>query len=423
MRFSKVTLPTISALGIASLLAATSARADPWPRFRGPNGDGVSLDKGVPVAWSEKDGILWKTAVPGLGNSSPVVWGDRIFVQSASPDGKERWILCYSTSSGDTLWKQVVPGVRARIHSKNSLASSTPATDGERVYAVIWDCKEVGVYAYDVRGTPLWRRSLGEFVSQHGAGVSPIVYDGKIIVANDQDGSSTLIALDAQSGRIVWQSPREPFRACYSTPFVLATMGQSPRVIVASTAGVTSYDPADGKADWNWKWVFSGMPLRTVSSPVFQEGLVFVNSGDGNGDRHTVAVRLGKENERAGQRLVWEKQRGFPYVPSMLVSGEHLFYVNDDGIAGCYVARTGESVWTERLGGKVTASPVLIDGKVYAANESGTVFVFPATTSFRLLAKNQIGEAVIATPAVSDGRLYIRGKEHLFCIGRPRGQS
>src|SRR6516165_9635657 len=127
MRFSKVTLPTISALGIASLLAATSARADPWPRFRGPNGDGVSLDKGVPVAWSEKAGILWKTAVPGLGNSSPGVWGDRIFVQSASPDGKERWILCYSTSSGDTLWKQVVPGVRARIHSKNSLASSTPA--------------------------------------------------------------------------------------------------------------------------------------------------------------------------------------------------------------------------------------------------------------------------------------------------------
>jgi outer membrane protein assembly factor BamB len=421
MKISKGTLLLLSALATLSILATSNGRAGPWPRFRGPNGDGISLDKGVPVEWSEKDGILWKTTVPGLGNSSPVVWDDRLFVQSASADGKERWILCYSTSSGDMLWKQIVPGVRAHVHSKNSLASSTPATDGERVYAVVWDGKEVGVHVYDVRGTPLWHRTFGSFVSQHGAGMSPIICDGKVIVANDQDGSSTLVALDAQSGRTVWQTPREPFRACYSTPFVLEQESGSPRLIVASTAGVTSYNPTDGKADWNWKWAFSGMPLRTVASPVFQEGMVFVNSGDGNGDRHTVAVQLGKDNELAGPRLVWEKQRGFPYVPSMLVSSDHLFYVNDDGIAGCYVARTGEAIWTERLGGKVTASPVLINGNVYAANESGSVFVFPATTTFRLLAKNQLGEAVMATPAVSDGRLYIRGKEHLFCIGRPRG--
>jgi outer membrane protein assembly factor BamB len=391
---------------------------DPWPRFRGPNGSGISADRDVPIEWTAKQGILWKTPILGVGNSSPVVWGDRIFLQSATTDGKERLLLCLSTADGSVRWKQVVEGGRARMHPRNTLASSTPATDGRRVYAIVWDGKEVSAHAYDLEGTPVWSADLGGFVSQHGAGMSPIVIGDKVIVANDQDGSSTLVALEANSGKVAWQCPRKLFRACYSTPFALERSEEPPQLIAASTAGITSYDPGTGKENWNWKWTFSGMPLRTVASPLYHDGMVFANSGDGSGARHAVAIGAPANRAAGNHEIVWEKQRGFPYVPTMLAWGEHLFYVNDDGIASCLVAKSGEPVWTERLGGKVSASPILIDGKIYVANEDGTTYVFPASPRFELLAKSPLGETVIATPAVSDGRLYIRGKEHLFCIGR-----
>jgi outer membrane protein assembly factor BamB len=393
-----------------------SAAADPWPRFRGPNGTGISADKGIPVQWTDKDGILWKTAIPGLGNSSPVVWGDRVFLQSSTPDGHARMLLCVSTAEGKVLWQHTIKATPTRIHPKNTLASSTPATDGRAVYAVIWDGTQIGVYAYDMAGKPLWQRNLGGFASQHGPGMSPIICRDTVVVANDQDGVSTLVGLKAKTGEIVWQTAREAFRACYSTPFLLEGSGDSIDLIVASTAGLTSYEPATGKEKWKWKWVFSGMPLRTVGSAVCVDGLVFANSGDGNGDRHTVAVSIADGTPKS----LWEKHRGFPYVPSMLAWHSYLFYVNDDGIAGCCVARSGEPLWNERLGGKVSASPILIDGKIYAINESGGVFVFAADSSFRLLGKSEVGEGVMATPAVADGRLYIRGREYLYCVGRAK---
>jgi outer membrane protein assembly factor BamB len=401
-----------------SIVWESSASAAEWARFRGPNGVGIASGKDIPIEWSDKDGILWKVPI-GPGNSSPVVWGNRVFLQSASADGKERRLLCLNVADGRIMWSEQVPGNRVRTHNKNSLASSTPATDGERVYAMFWDGQEMFVYAYDFKGQLVWKRALGSHKSQHGAGVSPMVYRDKVILANDQDGSSVLVAMEAKTGKIAWQVERPAFRACYSTPFLLDQPGQPIELIVGSTAGVASYQPDTGSVNWNWTWRFSGDPLRTVSSPIFNQGMIFANSGDGKGDRHTVAIKAGGTGDVTKNNFVWENKRVFPYVPCMLAWGDHIYFVNDKGIAACHVAKTGAEVWSERLGNAdVTASPVLIDGKIYAINEAGTVFVFPAATTFKLLGKTSMGEGVMATPAVADNRLFIRGKNNLFCIGK-----
>ena len=187
--------------------------------------------------------------------------------------------------------------------------------------------------------------------------------------------------------------------------------------MVVSTAGITGYDPETGSRRWHWAWPFGRKPLRTVGSPIYSDGLLFATSGDGGGDRHMVAVRL--EGPDGKPQLAWESKRGFPYVPTMLASSEYLYWVNDGGIAACHLARTGDSVWIERLGGNFAASPVLAGGKIYAAGEDGDVYVFRAGPKFELLARNPLGEVVRATPAVARGRLFIRGLNHLFCIGAP----
>jgi len=402
------------------LVCAAACLGESWPRFRGPNGAGISGDRDVPVQWTDKDGVLWRTELAGAGNSSPIVWGNRIFLESASTDGKERLLLCLNTADGKVVWSRSVHGVRAKMHNKNSYASSTPATDGQRVYAVFWDGSDILVYAYDFDGNFLWKHGLGEFRSQHGGGASPLVYRDKVYLMNDQDGAAEIVALNARTGEEVWKVARPPFRACYSTPFLLEKDGKEAELIVASTAGIGSYRPDTGAANWSYDWTFDGMPLRTVASAVASPGFIFANSGDGSGARHTIAIKL--EDGIAGPKpnLVWQEKKAFPYVPCMLAYGDHLYYVNDKGMASCHVAATGEELWNERLGGDVSASPILINGKIYAVNETGTVYVFAAAPTFKLLARNQLGEKekVLATPAVADNRLYIRGARSLYCIGK-----
>jgi outer membrane protein assembly factor BamB len=389
-----------------------------WSRFRGPNGTGQSDAKGIPIEWDGTDALLWKVAVPGRGNSSPIGWGRRIFIQSASDNGQERLLVCLGVEDGKVLWTRSLPGSPKQTHLKNTLATSTPAADEERVYALSWDGEVLMLHAYTHDGGPVWERNLGPFAGQHGAGISPIVFNRKIFLANDQDGSSSLIALDAKSGEKAWQVARPAFDACYSTPFVLERPGAPDILIVASSAGITAYDPGTGKEIWNWIWTFRNKPLRTVASPVYANGLVFANSGEGGGARHTVAVRIPRDGTGDPPQLAWESLKTFPYVPTMLALGNYLCWVNDSGIAGCNVAATGEPVWTERLGGNMVASPVLIDGKIFSVSEDGDVFVFSAPPVFRLLAKNSIAEVVRATPAVVGNRLLIRGSAHLFCFGR-----
>jgi outer membrane protein assembly factor BamB len=401
------------------LMGTVAAVGGDWPRFRGPNGTGTTTDKEVPVHWTEKENVLWKTPLPGAGHSSPVVWGDRLFVQSASADGKERSLLCVDTGNGKILWTRAAPGGRAKTHLKNTLASSTPATDGERVYAVFWDGQDQSLAAYDFKGELVWKRELGAFRSQHGAGGSPMAHDGLVYFNNDQDGKAELLALDARKGETVWKAERKAFRACYSTPFLHDKGAGEMELIVCSTAGVTSYHPKKGDENWNCRWLGDRMPLRTVSSPIVVNDVVFATAGDGAGDRHLLAVRLGGKGDVTKTHLAWENLHDFPYVPCLLGSGEHLYGVTDLGFAFCCEAKTGKEVWNTRLAGPVTASPVMIDGKVYAVSDKGDVYVFEAATTFKLLARNTVGEPVSATPAVADGKLFIRGEEHLFCIGKP----
>ena len=409
----------ILAIGV---LACAPARASDWPRFRGPNGTGISADKNVPVTWTA-DNVQWKKEVPGIGHSSPIVHGGRVFLQSASKDGKERWLLCLDAVQGDLLWKTIRAGEKARKkHPLNSLASSTPTTDGERVYDIFWDGKDLRLGAYSFKdGKVIWEKDLGEFTSQHGVGHSPMLIDGKVIVANDQDGSAHLLAFDARSGEKVWDVERKAFRACYSTPFIHARPDGGKELIVASTAGITGYNPADGSANWSYTWSFSRMPLRTVASPITNGNLVFATSGDGAGDRHVIAVQFGDKGDVTATNLAWEnrKKYPFPYVPCMLARGDYLYSVSDKGMANCHLARTGEEVWSENLNTAFTASPILVDGKVYAVSQNGAVYVFEAAPKFKLLAKNSLDEPVSSTPAVADNRLYIRGDKHLFCISKP----
>jgi outer membrane protein assembly factor BamB len=404
--------PWLSAFAALAFLSV-SAGAKEWPRFRGPNGTGVA-DSPLPVRWTSDD-ILWKAPLPGVGHSSPVIGSGRVFLQSASAGA--RWLLCLDAESGKVIWQKEAPGRPAHTHAKNTLASSTPAVDGQRVYVTFWDGKNILLAAYDYQGTPQWQRDLGGFRSQHGAGFSPIVVDGRVILANDQDGSAVLLAFDARTGAPLWKSPRKAYRACYSTPFVREA-ADGKELIVVSTAAVSGYDPATGAENWFCTWPSARMPLRTVSSPILADGVVIATAGDGAGDRLCIAVKPGGRGDVTETNRLWEDRKAFPYVPSLLAQGPYVYGVNDAGIASCHRAATGEAVWQERLCSAVTASPLLADGKVYVFADSGDCYVFEAAPKFRLLAHNQLGEPVSASPAAAAGRVYVRGQEHLYCIAR-----
>jgi outer membrane protein assembly factor BamB len=405
------------------LCAATAAAAD-WPRFRGPNGAGIADDKTIPAKWTEKN-FIWTTEIPGKGHSSPIVSKGKIFLESSSTDLKERYLICVDAKSGQIGWSKNVPSGKGHTHTKNSPASSTPAADGERVYAIFWDGHNLQLAAYDYAGALKWKQELGSFFSDHGAGMSPVVVGDKVVVNVDQGdgklpGKADLRAFDAKTGEPAWSKKRDPERACYSTPFLLEKADAGPELIVASTGGVTAYDPKDGSEIWHYVWKFDRARLRTVGSPIFHQGMIFAVAGDGGGDRNMIAIKAEGKGQVGSKNLVWQKKKFTPYVPTPLAKDGMIFWVTDkESIAICADAKTGEEIWNERLGGgaEVSASPIMIDGRIFVINEKGTVFVVAAAKSFDQLAKNELKESVFATPAVADGRMYVRGAKHLFCIG------
>jgi outer membrane protein assembly factor BamB len=402
------------------ILLITPAVAGNWTRFRGPNGTGVAEDTDIPVQFSDKN-ILWKAPIPGDGNSSPVVWGNHIFLQTSLDRGKERALLCLDADTGKILWTRNIPGKFVKLPMPgSSLASSTPATDGEAVFISFWDGQDIILKAFTFKGEEIWSRNFGEFVSQHGPAASPIVYKDRLFLANDMDGKSTLYALNKRTGETIWEMPREGFRTCYSVPFLLDRPGVATELVVTSTTGITGYNPDSGKKNWEWHWKWSSKrPLRTVASPVVHEGMLFACSGDGGGDRHMVALRL-PEGTNGKATQLWENKKTFPYVPCPLARGEHLYIINDKGLAGCFHAKTGKQVWFERLpDSSFSSSPLLVGDKMYAVSDQGDVYVFAAEPTYQLLAKNPLGERSRgATPAVANNRLYVRGQHHLFCIGK-----
>ena len=406
------------------MFMATDCFASNWPRFRGPNGTGVSEDKEVPISWSQpKEALLWKTEIPGGGHSCPVVWNGKVFLQAAANDGSIRSLYCINLADGKVLWHPSIAAVRGGTHKLSSLASGTVTTDGTLVYTPFWDGRKIGIYAYDFSGNKVWERDLGAYQSQHGAGHSPIVHAGKVFFANDQDDKSFLVAINAADGKILWQKPREARTrsASYATPCLLQGAEHPWELVILSSVNLTGYDPETGAEIWK---SVKGMNYRTVSSPVFSHGMFFVGTGNGGGARHAVAFKIDRAQKPPVATVAWEEKKSLPYVPSMLVRGDHLYYVNDRGVAGCCLASTGESVWTERVsertGGNVYASPLLVDGRIYAVTTVGEVVVVAAEPKFQLLGRSSIGpdEDVMATPAVADNCLLIRGREHLYCFGK-----
>lgn len=397
------------------LLLASTAAAQDWTRFRGPNGTGVSEVKNVPATWTES-GILWKTELPGQGHSQPVAWGETLFVTSAKDDGKERSIHAVAKADGKILWSKAYPMSTHGKHKLNSFASSSPAVDKDRVYAPFVSAEQFLVKAFDHAGKELWSAPLGGYKSQHGYGASPIVYEDKLIVTCDQDGESFIVALDVKTGKPVWRSPRRNTEqsAAYGTPCIHQKAGGAAELLTTSAVhGISSLDPKTGKMNWEAK-VFD---KRAVSSPVVVGDLVFGSCGSGGGGNYVAAVKLGGRGDVTATHKAYEIRKAAPYVPTLVAQGDRLFLVADNGTASCAVASTGEILWSERVADGVYGSPVLAEGRIYVATTKGEMVVFAAADSFKLIGRSPLGEPSHSTPCIEDGRIYVRTFGKLICVG------
>ncbi|MEO1994674.1 MAG: PQQ-binding-like beta-propeller repeat protein [Planctomycetaceae bacterium] len=389
-------------------------RSENWTRYRGDNGTGISNATEVPTRWSPGD-YLWSRDLPGLGHSSPVIFEDRLFVTSAVDEGAIRYLYCLNAKSGKEIWARQLGMNRSHKHSKSSWASSTPVTDGHAVYVALADKERLLLSSYDYAGTLIWRRSLGRFSSQHGHGVSPILYKDLIILPNDQKGPSSVVALDKATGQTRWSALRSVRRTSYSTPFVLARPGTEPQLIcVSGASGVTSLKPETGDVNW-----FTGeFPLRTVASPVYGGGLITATCGGGGVGKLLIAIDPNGKGAVADTHVKYRIDRNLPYVPTPVVYQDHIYLWNDNGVVRCLDVRTGKNLWTQRIGGNYSGSPICISGRLYCMSEAGDVVVLAASPKFQQLATNPLGDGSHSTPAVAQGQLYLRTFHKLFCIGK-----
>ena len=404
-------------LSCACVLAcslATPLCAENWTRYRGENGTGISTASEVPTQWSAGD-YLWSRDLPGLGHSSPVIFEDRLFVTSAVDEGAVRYLHCLNAATGKEIWVRQLGMNRSHKHSKSSWASSTPVTDGHAVYVALADKERLLLSSYDYEGNLNWRRRLGRFSSQHGHGVSPILYQDMIILPNDQKGPSSIVALDKATGQTRWSTLRSIRRTSYSTPFVLSRPGTEPQLICVSGAtGVTSLKPETGDVNW-----YTGeFPLRTVASPVYGGGLITATCGGGGVGKLLIAIDPDGKGAVADTHVKYRIDRNLPYVPTPVAYEDHIYLWNDNGVVRCLDVRTGENRWTQRIGGNYSGSPICIAGKLYCMSEAGEVVVLAASPKFQKLASNPLGDGSHSTPAVAHGRLYLRTFHKLFCIGK-----
>jgi len=394
------------------MIEAEGEAAKYWPYWRGPSRQGVVRGSGYADTWSSTENVLWKVEVPGRGNSSPIVWGDFIFLTSAQSNGDERSILCFRRSDGKLLWHTAAPQVEAeKLYPKNSYASATPATDGERVYAYFGSG---GLMAVDFKGRQVWHRSLGPITLYHGSGGSPLLYKDRVILYQDQRTNSFIAAFDSRTGKTLWHTPREE-KIGWGTPVAIRA-GNRDEIIVSSQNNVRAYDPDSGRELWN----VSGNTMEVTPTPAVGHGLVFCSSGRAG---PTLAIRPGGSGDVTDTHVVWQTPRGSPFIPSPLVYGDYLYVVNDmTSIASCFEAKTGKVMWQGRLGEahkeSFSASPIGVDGKVFFTNDEGQTFVLAAGPKFQLLRVNELGERTLATPALVDGRWYYRTERHLLAIGK-----
>ncbi len=440
---------TALALSLAIFFAAINslaydASAGNWPQWRGPDGSGISNEKNLPTEWSPTKNIKWKTPIEGRSHSSPIVWGNKVFLTTAiegpvvpgakavkhvlegdkeflHPDsvGADRKhtfkVLCLDRDSGKILWESTAwEGTPYdNRHRKSSYAASTPATDGKLVYAFFGT---EGLYAYDYKGKLAWKASLGKLGTVGmGTGTSPILFENLVIVQADEENgaASFIVGVDKKTGKEVWRTPRK-VQVSWSTPLLVRTANRA-ELITSGTETVISYDPATGKELWRHK----GVESNAIPSPVANNEMVFLVAGFPA--KIALAIRLGQSGDLTGTPNVpWKYEKGTAYVPSPILYGDYLYLTTDRGILTCIDAKTGEVKYE---GGRIpipatfTASPVAFEGKILMTSEDGDTFIVKSGPKHEILGTNSVGEPVYASPAIADGRIFIRGEKNLYCIG------
>jgi PQQ-like domain len=432
----------------ACLLAGVSLSAQHWPAFRGANASGVADGTPTAMKWNTatNENVAWKTPVPGVAISSPIVWGDRVFVSTAissdpnqsirtglygdvepvNDSSKHTWrLLAIDKKSGKVLWDKVAyEGIpKTKRHPKSSQASATPVTDGRRV---IVSFGSEGLYAYDFDGKQLWKKDLGVLNAgwffdpdyEWGIGSSPIIYKNMVIVQCDIQRHSFIAAFDVDTGKEIWRTDRDEIPS-WSTPTIFEANGKA-ELVTQATTFTRGYDPITGKELWK----YSGNSEIAIPTPIIGPGFVIITNGY-RGVQPIFAVKPGatgditlKDNATKSDFVSWSTKRGGPYIPTPLIYGDQLYVLNN-GVLTAYKVATGEPIYQKRLGGTggaFSASPVAADGKIYCASEDGDVFVIKAGPEYEELAKNSMGEVVMATPAISDGLIIVRGGKNVYGI-------
>ncbi|MBM4031049.1 MAG: hypothetical protein FJ291_04605 [Planctomycetes bacterium] len=411
---------------LTTLLAAVQAGGQDWPRFRGPDGAGISDATTVPVKWTAED-YNWRVKLPGEGHSSPVVVGERIYLTCADPETATRTVVCLHASDGRTLWRRDFPSKKYRHNSANSFAAASPAADADGV-VVAWTApEEVTLLALDREGKDLWRRNLGPFTALHGSGSSPVIVGGLAILANEQGDfqttsrppdkqpKSSIVAVGRKTGETRWQIDRKTTWCVYATPCVRQDEeGRTELTFVSTSHGFTAVEPASGKVIWE----MGDLLKECVSSPVVADGLVIAGDSYFMKGGHFVAVRPPSKKQDTKPAIAWEIPKPVPRVSTPIVFNGRLYLWSEEGTVACHNVATGQQVWKERIqGGVFHGSPVCVNGRLYCISRNGDVIVLAASDKFDLLARVPLGEPSSATPAIANGVMYLRTRTQLFSLG------
>ena len=396
--------------------AGSVSSAQEWTRFRGPNGQGIGSGAAIPVTWTEGD-YNWKAALPGVGHSSPVVWGDRVFVTSADQQANLLYVLALSASTGEEMWRKEYPVTPHALNRDNAYAAGTPAVDAERLYVALPTDRETRVMALNHEGQEVWAKQVSGVSAFHGPAISVMAVDGLVVFSLEQEARGTTdatpsvwLALDAATGDVRWTCERGSGQVSYSTPCVYTPPDGPPQLLFSSCAhGLSGVEIATGKVLWDAGPV---LPQRVVSSPVIAGDLLIGTCGQGGGGVRLVAIRPG-----SGEVVYETRGLQAPYVPTPLAVDDLLFVCHDRGDISCLVAATGELLWAERPAGAFYASPVHVDGRLYCTTRDGEVVVLRASRTYELLAINRLGEPSSATPAIAGGRMYFRTLSRLVSVG------
>ena len=410
---------------LLSLLFTVSAQAENWPRFRGPNGQGISEARSLPTKWSSQD-YDWRIELPGGGHSSPVAWGDKVFITCTDDKALQGVLLCLNAADGRELWRKDYRLAKLQMNALNAYAAATPALDAEQIYLFWPDKEEPTLAALTHEGREVWTAKLPGIYARHGVGSSPIVCGEQVIVSREQDqkmGSSVAsvwLALNRKTGQVQWRYEHpENANASYSTPCLYRDpQGRDQLIFTSNSHGIAAVDPTTGGLLWKAP---SSLPARVVSSPVLAGDTIVATCGEGGGGVRLAAVKPPDGSPSSVPKEIYGLERGVvPYVPTSIVRDGLLFGFHDGGKVSCFRVATGEVLWTEKPAGRYFGSPIWVEGKLYCITTDGEVVVLKAGSQYELLAVNPLGEKSQATPAVAAGRMYLRTYSHLSAIGGER---